>query len=159
MKFFLPLISFILLASCSISRQAAPAQPSTRVEVRTETVLEKDTVYLTLPSIEQTVQTLDTVSVLENEYSKSVATISDGVIDHSLKVKPANVPVAVEKRIVYRDSLVYVQLPAEVVEVEKELSWWQSFKMKIGGWAIGILLLAIVVAILYFLFHSKLFKL
>jgi len=159
MKFLLPLISLLLLVACSIQKQVAPSQQSSRVEVRTETVFEKDTVYISLPQIEQSRQTLDTVSVLENKYTKSVAIVSDGVLDHSLQVKPVSEPVAIDKMIVYRDSLVYVQLPPEVVEVEKDLNWWQSFKMKIGGWAIGILILVIVVAILYFLFHSKLFKL
>ena len=159
MKFLLPLISLLLLVACSVSKQVAPSQPSSRVEVRAETVFEKDTVYISLPQIEQSRQTLDTVSVLDNKYTRSVAIVSDGVLDHSLQVKPVFEPVTIEKKIIYRDSLVYVQLPPEVVEVEKELSWWQSFKMKVGGWAIGILTLAIVVAILYFLFHSKLFKL
>jgi len=159
MKFLFPLISLLLLVACSVSKQVAPSQLSSRVEIRTETVFENDTVYISLPQIEQSRQTLDTVSVLENKYTKSVAIVSDGVLDHSLQVKPVSEPVAIDKKIVYRDSLVYVQLPPEVVEVEKDLNWWQSFKMKIGGWAIGILTLAIVVAILYFLFHSKLFKL
>ena len=160
MKFLLPLFSLLLLVACSVSRQVAPSQSSSRVEVRTETVFEKDTVYISLPQIEQSRQTLDTVSVLENKYTKSVAIVSDGVLDHSLQVKPVSEPVAIDKKIVYRDSLVYVDRVNEVtVEVEKKLSWWQSFKMKVGGWAIGILTLAIVVAILYFLFHSKLFKL
>ncbi len=158
MKYLLPLISLILLASCSVTRQVAPAQPSVRVEYRTETVVEKDTVYLTLPPIEQSRSTLDTVSVLENRYSKSVATVSDGKLEHSLQVKSVKEPVTLEKKIVYRDSLVYVTQPAEVVEVEKKLSWWQAFKMKVGGWALILVILLIVVAILYFLFHSKLFS-
>ena len=35
------------------------------------------------------------------------------------------------------------------VEVEKELTGWQSFKMKMGGWFLGILIILIVFAILY----------
>ncbi len=155
MKYILPLFSLLLLVACSSVRQVAPAQPVTRVEYRTETVVEKDTVYLTLPPIEQSRSTLDTVSVLENRYAKSVASVADGVLDHSLQVKSVSEPVAVEKKIVYRDSLVYVTQPAEVVEVEKKLSRWQSFKMKVGGWALDILLLAIVVATLYFVSHLK----
>ena len=37
----------------------------------------------------------------------------------------------------------------ETVEVEKELTGWQSFKMKMGGWFLGILIILIVFAILY----------
>lgn len=155
MKHILPVISLIICVSCASLRQAAPApSSSTRVEIRTETVVEKDTVYLTLPQIEQSRQTLDTVSVLENRYTKSVAIVTDGVLDHSLQVKPVSEPVAVDRQIVYRDSLVYVDRVNEVtVEVEKKLSRWQSFKIKVGGWALGILAILIVVAILYIVSH------
>ncbi len=155
MKYLLPLISLILLASCCVTRQVAPAQPSVRIEYRTETVVEKDTVFLTLPPIEQSRSTLDTVSVLENKYSKSVATVSDGKLEHFLQVKPVKEPVTVEKKIVYRDSLVYVTQPGEIVEVEKKLSWWQSFKMKVGGWALILALIAIAIATIYFVLHLK----
>ena len=37
----------------------------------------------------------------------------------------------------------------ETVEVEKKLTGWQSFKMKMGGWFLGILIILIVFAILY----------
>ncbi len=155
MKYILPLFSLLLIGACSTIKQVVPAQPSVRVEYRTETVVEKDTVYLTLPPIEQSRLTLDTVSVLENRYSKSVATFSDGKLEHSLQVKPVSEPVAVEKKIVYRDSLVYVTQPGEIVEVEKKLSGWQSFKMKVGGWALILALIAIAIATIYFVLHLK----
>ena len=95
-------------------------------------------------------QTLDTVSVLENKYAKSAAKVSGGALVHSLQTKPVSEPVIVDKQIVYRDSLVFVDRVVEV-PVEKQLSKWQSFKIKLGGWAFVGLIIVIVFAMLYFL--------
>ena len=47
--------------------------------------------------------TKDTVSVLENEFAKSAAPVSDGLLAHSLETKPVQRPVEVQTKIVYRD--------------------------------------------------------
>ena len=148
MKHFLLVLSLILCAACSVYKQVAPEEHS-RVEVRTETVYQKDTVYIQLPAIVQERQTLDTVSVLENKYAKSEASIQGGTLSHSLLTKSVSEPVIIDKQIVYRDSLVFVDRVIEV-PVEKQLSKWQSFKLKLGGWAFAGLILLIVIAILYF---------
>ena len=148
MKHFLLVLSLLLCAACSVFRQVAPEEHS-RVEVHTKTVIEKDTVYIQLPAIVQERQTLDTISVLENKYAKSVAEVSGGTLSHSLQTKPVSEPVIMDKQIVYRDSLVFVDR-AQTVEVEKSLTGWQSFKLKLGGWAFAGLILLIVIAILYF---------
>lgn len=88
------------------------------------------------------------------------ASVSDGVLHHSLETKPAREPVSVEKQIVYRDSLVYRdRIVTQTVEVEKKLSWWESLKLKVGGLA----LLAIALLVAYFLIthiiNLKFFKL
>lgn len=131
----------------------------TTVEIRTETVYVPDTVYVQLPAVSQSVETLDTISVLENKFAVSEASVSGNVLKHSLEVKPVNEPVAIKKEIVYRDSLVLQQVDVDhYIEVPVELTPWQSFKIKLGGYAFALILILIVVAILYLLFHSK-FKL
>ena len=107
-----------------------------------------DTAYVQLPVIVERVATLDTASILENKYAKSAALVSGGVLTHSLETKPAKAPVSVEKQIVYRDSLIYRdRVVTETVEVEKKLSAWQSFKMKVGGFSVVILLIVILYTI------------
>lgn len=107
MKRLFLLFAVWFLVSCG-SVNKSVSSDNTRVEVRTETVLLKDTVYVELPIIVEKVQTLDTVSMLENRFAKSEAAVSGGVLSHSLETKPVKEPVTVEKQIVYRDSLVYV---------------------------------------------------
>ena len=158
MKNFILFSLLFLSVACSVTRQVTPREQTT-VEVRTNTVYVPDTVYVQLPAVSQSVETLDTISVLENKYAKSVASVSSGVIAHSLEVKPVKEPVAIQKEIVYRDSVVLQQVDVDhYIEVPAELSAWQKFKIKLGGYAFALIIILIVVAILYVMFHSK-FKL
>lgn len=70
-------------------------------------------------------------------------------IYHSLATKPVRQPVKVEKEIACRDSLVYRDhVVKEDIYIEKELTFWQKFRLKLGSWP----LVLIVIAILYLLF-------
>ena len=137
MKYFFHLFSLLLLlaaaSACGAARPLANTADSTRVEVRYETVTVHDTAYVELPVIIEKIQTLDTTSTLENDYAKSEATVTAGILKHSLETKPAQLPVPVEKEIVYRDSIVFRdRVVTEVKEVERQLTFWQQFKMRAG---------------------------
>ena len=145
--------SLILLSAvcvaCATSRQATPSE-KILVETRIETVYKTDTVYLEVPKIVEKIVTADTVSVLENEYAKSEASVSEGLLAHSLETKPVKQPVEVQTQVVYRDSVIVKDnVIVQTVEVEKELTGWQSFKMAMGGWMLGIIIFMIVCVILY----------
>ena len=159
MKHFLLFIFSALCVACSVARQAAPSENlSTRVEV--VTVFEKDTVLVEIPQIVEKVQTMDTISFLENEFAKSSAEVSDGILSHSLETKPVQKPVEIKKEIVYRDSVVFRdRTVVETIEVEKPLSGWQQFKIKTGGYAIGIIIGMIVCSVLYIVKPLKFIKL
>ena len=146
LKNFILLYLALSCVACSVSRQVTSGE--TKVEVRTETKYEKDTVYFEIPVYVEKVQTLDTSSVLENKYSKSEASVSGGVLTHNLATKPYRQPVEVEKQIVYRDSLIYVdKIITNTVEVEKQLTSWQKFLMSFGSLGFIALLLVIAYAI------------
>ena len=145
--------SLILLSAvcvaCATSRQAAPSE-KILVETRIETVYKTDTVYLEVPKIVEKIVTADTVSVLENEYAKSEASVSEGLLAHSLETKPVKQPVEVQTQVVYRDSVIVKDnVIVQTVEVEKPLTGWQSFKMTMGGWMLGLIIFMIVCVILY----------
>ena len=150
MRLALPLLLLSLLAASACSTvRPLPSTDSTKVEVRYETKTVHDTAYVELPVIVERVATLDTASVLENKYAKSAASVSGGVLAHSLETKPVREPVSVEKQIVYRDSLVFRdKVQTVTVEVEKKLTWWQTLKMRLGLVAIVL----IVIVVIYFIF-------
>ena len=150
MRLALPLLLLSLLAAsaCSTVRPLSSTD-STKVEVRYETKTVHDTAFVELPVIVERVATLDTASVLENKYAKSAASVSGGVLTHSLETKPVREPVSVEKQIVYRDSLVFRdRVQTVTVEVEKKPTWWQTLKMRLGLVAIVL----IVIVVIYFIF-------
>ena len=147
MKYYLPLLFLALASACSTVRPL-PATDSTKVEVRTETVIEKDTVYVELPRVVERVAVQDTTSHLENEFALSDAHISGGVLKHSLETKPVKMPAVVDKEIVYRDSLIYRdQVQTVTVEVERKLTGWQQAKLRVGGFCF----FAVILIGLYFL--------
>ena len=159
MKNFFILLSCLVLASCSTYKSVAPSE-KVIVETRIEKVFETDTVFLEVPRIIEKVVTKDTVSVLENDFARSSAAVSDGLLSHSLETKPTRQPVEIQKEIVYRDSvIVRDNVIVQTVEVEKDLTKWQSFKMKTGGFTLSLLVIAIVFLILYIVKHLKLIKL
>jgi hypothetical protein len=144
MKRFLPLLLLLGAFACSTVRQL-PSTDSTKVEVRTETVTVHDTAYVELPVIIEKVATLDTTSTLENKFARSEASVSAGILSHTLETKPVQLPVQVETKIVYKDSLVYRdRVQTQTLEVEKKLTAWQQAKMKLGSVAILLIGLAII---------------
>ena len=155
MKYYLPLLLLLTASACSTVR-TLPVQDSTRVEVRYETKTVHDTAYVELPVLVEKVATLDTASVLENKYAKSAASVSGGVLTHSLETKPVREPVAVEKQIVYRDSLVYRdRVQTVTVEVEKKLTAWQTIQMRLGLVAILIIMIVVIYSIFLIINHFK----
>lgn len=139
-------ICLLCLNACGSARRALPmAQDSTKVEVRTVVETIYDTAYIELPVIIERNTTKDTISILENPFAKSEASISDGYLEHSLQTKPVKQPVKVETKIVYKDSIVFRdRIQIQTVEVEKKSTNWRV-----------IFLIAIVTAALYLLSNFK----
>lgn len=104
-----------------------------------------------LPVSIEKVATLDTLSVLENAYARSEASVSKGILRHSLETKPVKLPVEMEHHIIYKDSLVFRdRVVTETVEVERELTWWQKSRLHTGTAAFAL----IAIAILYIFLKS-----
>ena len=122
----------------------------TQVEYRDRVV--HDTATVEVPVEVEKIITRDTVSHLENNWAKSDAMVSDGFLHHSLESKPRIIQVPVEVHVT--DTLWKEQEIKEVEKlVEKELTWWQRFRMEAFPW----LLLAVVLLLLY-VFLKFIFK-
>ena len=148
------LIALALLATACGATRSLQNSESSRVEVRTETVIKHDTAYVELPVIVERVATLDTTSTLENTYAKSEAIVEAGILHHSLETKPVSVPVKIETKEVVRDSIIFRdRIETQTVEVEKKLTAWQRTKMKTGEVTMGICLLSLIILITYFLLN------
>ena len=159
MKSSISLLLALGVVACGTVRPVTGVD-STKVEVHTETVIQHDTAYVELPVIIEKVATLDTASTLENTYAKSEAVVTAGILRHSLETKPVSIPVKVETKTVYRDSLVFRdRVQTQTVEVEKKLNWWQKLKLKAGGLFLILTLIGIVYIIVNLFVKPKLFSL
>ena len=159
MKSSISLLLALGVVACGTVRPVTGVD-STKVEVHTETVIQHDTAYVELPVIVEKVATLDTTSTLENTYAKSEAVVTAGILHHSLETKPVSIPVKVETKTVYRDSLVFRdRVQTQTVEVEKKLNWWQNLKLKAGGLFLILTLIGIVYIIVNLFVKPKIFSL
>lgn len=139
----LPLIAVCLLAtSCGVSRKPQ-TETTTRDSVvivkKDSLVLRDSVVFVELPKESQAVETFSDSSHLETSLATSDAIVRDGLLKHTLenKLKRYEVPIQVPERyIISEASSSYNSVIREVVEVEKELTWWQKFRMSVGSIAL-----------------------
>lgn len=150
MKQAIIILSALIIAGCS--PRVFPVQRDTVTQVRTEIVerLVRDTIEIILPQDSVHVQTRDTMSVLRIKAAISEASVSGGVLTHSLYSNPDYKPeieVVYKDRVEYRDTTIYAS-NTEVIEVERELSGWQRSMMAGGYILLGAVVLLVVLGIL-----------
>ena len=138
----------VLMSAVSCSPRIYPVQRDTVNIVRTEVkeVLKDTVIYVTLPQDSLSVFTRDTSSVLRIRTAVSEASVSGGVLHHSLYSNPAYRPeieVVYKDRIEYRDTTIYAS-NTEVIEVEKKLNGWQKAMMA-GGYGLLMAVVTLVV--------------
>ena len=136
------------MSAVSCSPRIYPLQRDTVNIVRTEVkeMLKDTVIYVTLPQDSLSVFTRDTSSVLRIKTAVSEASVSGGVLHHSLYSNPAYRPeieVVYKDRIEYRDTTIYAS-NTEVIEVEKKLNGWQKAMMA-GGYGLLMAVVTLVV--------------
>lgn len=106
------------------------------MEVRERIVKVRDTVKVYLPDEQVDNITSDTTSRIETSAAVSTATVSNGELHHTLwnKQQPIGVKVDMEFTVedVTKEHLTTIR---EIVEVPRELTWWQQTQMR-GFWAL-----------------------
>lgn len=113
----------------------------TQVEYRDRIV--HDTATVEIPVEVEKIVTRDTVSHLENTYAKSDAVVSEGFLHHSLESIPQVVQIPVEVHVT--DTLWKEhEIVEKEIEIEKPLSWWQSFEIGAFWWLLGAVALLLL---------------
>ena len=137
------LVAIIGQFSVGCSPRVLPStevRDSVRVEIRERVV--HDTAVVEIPLVQVVNVTRDSSSHLENAYASSDASVTDGLLKHSLQSKPQKVyvPVTVE---VHDTTVVTKQAERVIkeVQVERELTAWQRLSMSLGRSFLGLLLL------------------
>lgn len=135
------MLILITLCSCTAKRVVQKERSDEKVRIEYREILKTDTVTVQLPAERIEVIRRDS-SHLETKLAVSDARIQpDGTLYHSLENNPYTPKVVVQykDREIVRDSIVY-QNKEIPYPVEKELNWWQKFRMQIGGYAFFALL-------------------
>lgn len=134
------LIISLLLASCSVTKYV-PVETIKEVSITNQV---RDTVIIYKPSKDSiSIQTKDTISHLETSLAVSEASISDGLLKHSIKNKDSlKVKIEYKDRIV--EKIVKKEVPVEVIrEVYKTPKWcWYLLGFNI------ILLLGLIIKLI-----------
>lgn len=147
------LVIALCFGGCTSHRALQPTiittTDSVRVETKYEKIIIRDTVMVTLPPQSAERTTPDSISHLETDFAVSDARVNpDGSLMHTLKNKPQEIPVPVEsekemqEKIIYRNREVGVPQPYPV-EVERELTQWQKFRLN-GFWALLAVILSMI---------------
>lgn len=153
---YILLYIFILGAACFVCVLMSGCSPKivekvvTQVEYRDRVV--HDTTTLEVPVEVEKIVTRDTSSHLENNWAKSDAMVSDGFLHHSLESKPRIIQVPVEVHVtdtVWKEQ----EIVEKEIEIEKPLSWWQSFEIGAFWWLLGV-----VALLLLWTFRKWIFK-
>ena len=149
----------LILSACGVARPVLD-RDNTKTEVKTVIETVHDTAVVELPVYVERVATLDTVSRLENRLAVSEARVSGGVLQHTLETKAVKLPVPVESKIVYKDSLVYRdRVQTRTIEVERPLTGWQQAKLRVGGICFFVIIIYGIYLIIHFIYKPNLFKL
>lgn len=141
------LLVWLLTSCCHCQHLASSSQDSVRIEVVERIVEVRDTAYIEMPMIRDSITTMEEHSHLENEYAFSDAAIlADGSLSHSLEVRPRTIKIQFKKPIIHRDSIVYRNSYRTItVEVERTLTWWQQTQIR-GFWVM-LIFIAVLAAI------------
>lgn len=137
MRLFAVIAAYLALAGCCHNRVVTTTTTdSIRVDVVERIVEVRDTTYIDIPDerVEQTVR--DTTSLLTTRYAMSRASVMpDGSLWHSLWSIPQSIPKPITLFVPVTDTTrTQTRIITNIVEVERELTWWQQTQIK-GFWA------------------------
>lgn len=148
------------LAGCRSSKSLVThlqesRRDSVRVEYRERTVFVPDTIYFEIPRQIAERTAADSISHLENDYACTDARLNpDGTLTHILNTKPQFKPIPTERKIEYRDSIIYRDkaIKADKTDtkyIPHQLSWWEQTQIY-GFWA--------AIAIVAIIYRKKIFQ-
>lgn len=143
----------LILSGCAAQKVAQDYQrDSVRVETIERTIYKDSLIYVPVPSGESSAVLPDSdTSHLETLLAESEAFVKNGQLHHSLKNRQdAILPVEIKLPQIVRQEQSYLirdRKVVEVVEVEKQLSRWQTFLQTLGRGALAAAVLWLLVRI------------
>ena len=161
-KYIIAVILLLLIASAVCSCKSTQYVPTKEVRIDTIRIVSHDTIKITqhsvpvsvpLPTVYLSNVTKDTVSILNSCLYKSVASIKDGLLHHSLYTLPN---AKVNTNVQANDTLKTHNIKTDNIKIDsipkpypvnkyipKPLSWWEQTIMNLGYGALIIIVLIV----------------
>lgn len=136
-------VTFLLVMLLSGCRTQHPCMVMEKTIM--DSIAIRDTTYkVELVPYRDSISSPNTSSFLCNPYAYSYASYSNGLLNHSLGIYPfatatVKVPYFVEK-------IRRIEVPKPYY-VERKLSWWERAKIDFGGYAIGTVVITILIVV------------
>lgn len=147
------LVLSVLVASCAAPKIAQDYQRDTVITIIRDTTIFRDSiVFVTVKAEDKTAILSDSdTSCLATNYAESQAYVADGQLFHTLRNKsnaliPVNVTIPFTLHTEFKHSI-SDRAKTEIVEVEKDLSWWQQTVLTIGYVCIALLLIFVLIKV------------
>lgn len=141
MKFYFFAIVVLICVGCS-PRVIIQRDTLTSTATVTKEVLRDTTIYVVIPADSVAISTLDTVSNLRTKIAHSTASITNGILTHTLgnnaEYRP-EIKVYYKDRYITRDSVVVLKNEVPVYEEKPETKWNKFIKI-MGYMALASLL-------------------
>jgi hypothetical protein len=140
----------VLMVACGPAKVVQESQKDSVTTIVKDTTIYKDSIiYIRVEAEKDSVVIHDTdTSYLSTRYAESEAYVSKGRLHHSLKnISEALIPIEIKMPVtIHFESKESIKdkHAIEVVEVEKQLSKWQSFIMALGYAVLGAVVLWII---------------
>ena len=131
----------LIVASCS-PKVLPPVAVSDSVRVVYRDRIVHDTAYIEIPLIKETVTTEDTLSMLDNGYAKSSASIENGRLHHSLETIPQKISMPISV-VVHDTAILATSVRTIEKEIEKPLSLWQQSMIWLGRTTLILLIVVL----------------
>ncbi|MEZ3441529.1 hypothetical protein [Alistipes sp.] len=130
------------LTGCGTTRKLAQTETIDSMRVERVEVIRLDTVRVPIPVERvETVVPADTTSTLHTSLARSTAGLHGGLLYHTLENR-TDVPITAVVPVKDTETTTE-QVRREVIQepypVETPLTWWQRFRMSVGGWAMAAL--------------------
>ena len=149
---FIMVMLLLIMAGCGAPK-VLPVEVSQKdsviVVVKESVVMRDSLIYVPVPVevVKEVVADTDT-SHLETSLAKSEAWVANGLLNHTLNHKKAQLekPVSIPEKKEETEKVIYKEIEKVVtVEVEKDLTKWQSFRMTFGDISmIGVVILVLL---------------
>ena len=141
------MLAAVMLLGCCPCRHLQTLQRDTVAVIIRDSIYLHDTTLLWSPPDESSQAVADTSSHLETSLAESDAAIIDGRLIHSIRnrsesIVPINVTIPYRVRSESRESL---SERTVVKEVPRELTWWQTFWIRLGQICAGCLFIYVAV--------------